>query len=57
MILIFFFFLYGILGALLIVILLAFFDGKIGTWDLNLVYSRIIKKLYLLITDMDELKA
>jgi len=49
--------LYGILGALLIVILLAFFDGKIGTWDLNLVYSRIIKKLYLLITDMDELKA
>jgi hypothetical protein len=48
---------FGILGVLLIVFLLAFFGGKIGTWDLNLVYSGIIKKLDRLITDMDELKA
>jgi len=48
---------FGVLGVLLIIFLLAFFGGKIGTWDLNLVYSGIIKKLDLLIKDMEELKA
>ncbi len=49
--------LYGVLGALLILLLLAFFGGKIGQWDLNLVYSGIIKKLEKMILEMEELRA
>jgi hypothetical protein len=46
----------GILGATFIIFILAFFGGKIGTWDLNLVYSGIMKKLEELINDMEELR-
>ena len=49
--------LYGVLGTLLILFLLAFFGGKIGQWDLNLVYSGIIEKLEKMISEMEELRA
>ena len=41
----------GIIG------ILAFFGGKIGKWDINLVYGRIIKRLDTLLSDMEELRA
>jgi hypothetical protein len=45
-----------IIIALLIISLLAYFGDKIGDFDLNLGYGRIIKKLKVLIADMDELR-
>jgi hypothetical protein len=45
-----------IIIALLIISLLAYFGEQIGDFDLKLGYGRIIKKLKLLIADMDELK-
>lgn len=47
----------GIIFLVLIVAFLAFFGGKIGQWDLNLVYGRILKRLNTLMADMDELRA
>jgi hypothetical protein len=46
-----------IVGAIFIIIILAFFGGKIGQWDLNLVYGGIIKKLDRLMLEMEELRA
>jgi hypothetical protein len=46
-----------ILIVLIVIGLLAYFGEKIGNFDLNLGYGRIIKKLKVLIADMDELKA
>jgi len=46
----------GILIVLFGVGLLAFFGGVIGKWDLNLVYGRILKKLAVLISEMEDLK-
>lgn len=46
-----------VLGMLLIIILLAIFGGKIYKWDLNLVYGRLLEKLKVLITDMEDLRA
>jgi hypothetical protein len=43
--------------VLIVIGLLAYFGEKIGNFDLNLGYGRIIKKLKVLIADMDELKA
>jgi len=40
---------------ILIMGLLAFFGDRIGRWDINLVYGRIIKKLNQLIIEMKEL--
>ena len=48
---------YWVLSGLVIIVLLAIFGGRIYTWDLNLVYGRIIKKLNELIKDMEELRA
>jgi hypothetical protein len=45
-----------IIGSLLTIILLAYFGGKIGQWDLNLVYGRILKKLDRLLGEMEELR-
>ena len=45
-----------IIGSLVAIFLLAYFGGKIGQWDLNLVYGRIIKKLDRLLGEMDELR-
>ncbi len=47
----------GILGVVLVVGLLAFFGGRIGKWDLNIIYGRILKKLNVLINEMEELKS
>ena len=47
----------GIIGAIIIVVVLAFFGGRIGKWDLNLVYGRIMKKLDRLLSEMEELRA
>lgn len=49
--------LWGILGVISVLVLLAFFGGKIGKWDLNLVYGGIIKKLDTLLTEMEELRS
>jgi hypothetical protein len=46
----------GILGVIVILFLLAFFGGRIGTWDINLVYGRILKKLDGLLAEMEELR-
>ena len=48
--------LFGILGVVFIMGLLAFFGGRIGKWDLNIVYGRILKKLKLLLAEMEELR-
>ena len=46
-----------VIPFVLIIILLAFFGGKIGKWDINLVYGSIIKQLDTLLSDMEELRA
>lgn len=45
-----------IIAAIVIIGALAFFGGKIGKWDLNLVYGRILRKLDNTLADMDELR-
>lgn len=45
-----------IIPFLLIISTLAFFGGKIGKWDINLVYGRILRKLDELLSDMEELR-
>jgi len=47
----------GIVIALLILVLLAFFGGRIYKWDLNLVYGRVFKKLEELMTDIENLRS
>lgn len=49
--------LYGLLGGILVVVLLAYFGGRIYKWDLNIVYGRVLKKLNEIITDMEELRS
>lgn len=46
-----------ILGSLCVLFLLSYFGGKIGQWDLNLVYGGILKKLGRLLGEMEELRA
>ena len=46
----------GILGVILVVCVLAFFGVRIGKWDLNLVYGGLLKKLEVLLADMEELR-
>jgi hypothetical protein len=48
--------LYGLLGGILVLVLLAYFGGKIYKWDLNIVYGRVLKKLDEIIADMEELR-
>ncbi len=48
--------LFGILGVVFIMGLLAFFGGRIGKWDLNIIYGRILKKLKVLLAEMEELR-
>ncbi len=40
----------------LAIAILAFFGGKIGKWDINLVYGRILNRLENLLSDMEELR-
>lgn len=44
------------IAALLITILIIAFGRKIYKWDVNLVYGEEIKKLDLMITEMEKLK-
>ena len=43
-------------GAIFMISILAFFGGRIGNWDINLVYGGIIKKLDRMMSEMEELK-
>ncbi len=47
----------GVVIALLILVLLAFFGGQIYKWDLNLVYGRVFKKLEELMNDIESLRS
>ena len=47
----------GIVIALLIIVFLAFFGGRIYKWDLNLVYGRVFKKLKEMMTDIESLRS
>ncbi|WP_319589987.1 hypothetical protein [uncultured Draconibacterium sp.] len=47
----------GIVIVLFIVVLLAFFGGRIYNWDLNIVYGRIFKKLEELMADIERLRS
>jgi len=47
----------GIIIALFIVVILAYFGGRIYKWDLNLVYGRVFKKLKELMTDIESLRS
>ncbi|MFT6883031.1 MAG: hypothetical protein ACI83W_001089 [Marinoscillum sp.] len=57
MVVVFGFPLYGLIGAFIIILLLAYFAGRIYRFDLNLVYGRVLKKLEEIITDIESLKA
>ncbi len=48
--------LWGFIGVIAVVLLLAFFGGKIGEWDLKIGYGRILKRLDTLLTDMEALR-
>jgi len=45
-----------IIPFLIMIGVLAFFGGKIGKWDINLVYGGILRKLEELLSDMEELR-
>jgi len=47
----------AILGLLFGVAFFAYFGDRIGKWDLNLVYGRILRRLDSLLIDMEELRA
>jgi len=47
----------GIVIVLLILVLLAFFGGRIYKWDLNIIYGRVFKKLEELIADIESLRS
>lgn len=46
----------GIVIVILILVLLAFFGGRIYKWDLNIVYGRVFRKLEELMTDIESLR-
>ena len=45
-----------LLGGIVMMLLLAYFGGRIYKWDLNIVYGRILQKLDDIIEDMEELR-
>lgn len=47
----------AIIVIVLIVVLLAFFGGRIYQWDLNIVYGRVFKKLEELMADIESLRS
>jgi len=49
--------LFVVLALLIGVLILAYFGKKIGKFDLNLVYGRILKRLERLLNDMEELRS
>lgn len=49
--------LFVILGLMFGVAFFAYFGGRIGKWDINIGYGRILKRLDTLLIDMEELRA
>ena len=47
----------GIVIAVIILSLLAYFGGRIYQWDVNLVYGRVFKKLEELMADIESLRS
>lgn len=47
----------GISIAVLIIVFLAIFGGRIYKWDLNIVYGRVFKKLEELVADIENLNS
>ena len=47
----------GIVIVVLILVLLAFFGGRIYKWDLNIIYGSVFKKLEELMTDIESLRS
>ena len=47
----------GIVVAVVIIVLLVIFGGRIYKWDLNIIYGRVFKKLEELITDIESLRS
>jgi len=47
----------GIVIVFIILMLLAYFGGRIYKWDLNLVYGRVFRKLDELVTDIESLRS
>lgn len=47
---------YGVLGMIIAISLLAYFGGRIGNWDLNLVYGGILNRLDEMLAEMEELR-
>lgn len=47
----------GLLVVGFMVVFLAFFGGRIYLWDLNLVYGRILRKLRVLLADIERIDA
>jgi len=47
-----------VIGAVIIVmIIISFFGARIGKWDFNIIYGRILKKLESLLAEMEELRS
>jgi hypothetical protein len=49
--------LYGLLAAILVIVLVAFSAGRIYKWDLNIVYGRVLNKLADILADMEDLRS
>ena len=49
--------LFGIIIAILIMAVLAWYGGRIYLWDLNVIYGRVLKKLDELLTDIESLRS
>ena len=47
----------GIVIAILIMAVLAWYGGRIYLWDLNVIYGRVLKKLDELLTDLESLRS
>jgi len=43
--------------VIIIMIIISFFGAKIGKWDFNIIYGRILKKLESLLAEMEELRS
>jgi hypothetical protein len=47
----------GIIIAVLIMAVLAYYGGRIYLWDLNVIYGSVLKKLDELLTDLESLRS
>ncbi len=47
---------YWVIGLFILLSIISYFGGAIGKFDLNIVYGRILKKLEVLLLDMEDLR-